>query len=307
MSSTLSNETLLSALHGWHLSEPLIVQRLLGGFTSEVWDVQAGREHFVAKYTYRPEADFVGGLYAAELVERHGIPSGAPLRTKEGALSILVEGPHGQRQPLALLHFVPGERLKPSEPHAASLYGHLLGRIHSILLDELGEHCTADLHDFLLQEDAHVATQPDLALLINHAIQAAQDYEVRRHVTYGVIWGDGMEIRCEKKTGRVGIIDWGTIAHGPLLFDVALSVLWLFPEGSQAHRKFLQAYLAEAPIAANELEDLNYYKALLWARQAKYFAYRVAASVTLGDPNPNGNTKSLAESRQELEHLLANL
>jgi hypothetical protein len=54
----------------------------------------------------------------------------------------------------------------------------------------------------------------------------------------------------------------------------------------------------------HELEGLNYYKALVWARQAKYFAYRVAANVTLGDANPAGNAKRLEESRQQLEHFL---
>ncbi|MEO8971969.1 MAG: hypothetical protein ABI406_10285 [Ktedonobacteraceae bacterium] len=50
-----------------------------------------------------------------------------------------------------------------------------------------------------------------------------------------------------------------------------------------------------------------HYKALLWARQAGYFAYRVAANVMLGDANPCGNAESLAQSRQELEQLLAKL
>jgi hypothetical protein len=59
-------------------------------------------------------------------------------------------------------------------------------------------------------------------------------------------------------------------------------------------------------LSRSELDGLNYYKALLWARQAKYFAYRVAAGVTLGDPGPSKNAVRLAEARQALEHFLRN-
>lgn len=167
MSVTLSDETLLNALQAWPLSEPSIVQRLPGGFTSEVWLVELGKERFAAKYAYQSQKDFDGGLYAAELFEQHGI------------------------------------------------------------------------------------------------------------------------------------------INGPLLFDIALSVLWYFPEGSQLYEPFLHAYFAEAPMTAGELAGLPYYKALLWARQAKYFAYRVSANVTLGGSGSVENLKSFTEARQQLEQLLA--
>jgi len=302
----LSEETLLTALRAWDLSPLLLVQRLTGGFTSEVWRIETGKEYFIAKYADQSQEAFEGGLCAAELAEQEGIQSGIPVHTREGALSILVEGVHGKRQPLALLRFVPGEPLNLSEPDAASLYGHLLGRTHR-LLNGFGEKDLFDLYAFLLQEDEYVTAQPGLAPLIGKAIEIARNYEAQQVVTFGVIWADRMEILREKETGRVGIIDWGAIERGPLLFDVALSMLWLFPEGSKASGEFLRAYLAVAPISAQELRGLTYYKALVWARQAKYFAYRVAANVTLGDASPDGNAKNLARSQQELEHLLASL
>lgn len=124
-------------------------------------------------------------------------------------------------------------------------------------------------------------------------------------MTYGVIWADRVEIVRDPATGRVGVIDWGAIERGPLLFDVALTGLWIFPEGSEAYDEFLAAYLATAPIAPSELEGLKYYKALLWARQAKYFAYRAGTGVTLGDPDPNSNTERLATARRALERCLS--
>lgn len=307
MTPALSDAALLAALQAWPLSEPLTLQRLPGGMTSEVWHVEAGDQRFVAKYTYTTQQAFEGGLYAAELVERHGITCGVPLRTKQGTLSIMVEGAQRQSQPLALLQYVPGERLNLSEPVAASLYGNLLGRTHRILLAGSGDWCVFGLYDFLLEEHPTVAAQPGLAPLISETIEAARAYEAYRTVTYGVIWADAMEIRRDNDTGRTGIIDWGAIERGPLLFDVALNVLWYFPEGSQAHREFMQAYLSESPISASELEGIKYYKALLWARQAKFYAYCVAEYMTLGGSTPTSNAENLAKSRQELERSLENL
>ncbi len=307
MSSNLSNEALRIALQAWSLPEPLTIQTLPGGMTGEVWRVEAGDQRFVAKYAYTAQQAFEGGLYAAELVEQHGITCGIPLRTKQGTLSMMVVGAHGQSQPLALLRYVSGERLNLGEPGAATLYGYMLGRTHSILLTELGDWCSFALYDFLLEEDTTVATQPGLASLIRQAIEATRAYEACRTVTYGVIWADALEIRRDNDTGRTGIIDWGAIERGPLLFDVALNVLWYFPEGSQAHGEFMSEYLSQSPISASELEGIKYYKALLWARQAKFYAYCVAENVTLGGSTPISNAENLAQARQGLEHSLENL
>lgn len=112
-------------------------------------------------------------------------------------------------------------------------------------------------------EEAYVVSQPGFAELIHRACTAAREFEARREVTGGVIWADRVEIVLEKETGRVGVIDWGAIERGPLLFDVALALLWLFPKGSQASEEFLHTYLAAAPVRSDELEGLPYYTALL--------------------------------------------
>lgn len=307
MTPALSDEKLLAALQIWPLSKPLTIQRLPGGMTSEIWHIEARNQRFIAKYTYTTQQAFEGGLYAAELVERHGITCGAPLRTKQGALSIMIEGEQGQSRPLAVLHYVPGERLDLSSPGAAALYGSLLGRTHSILLAEAGDWCAFDLYDFLLEEGPAITAQPGLAALIREAVEAARIYEKSRPVISGIIWADAMEIRLDSETGRAGIIDWGAIERGPLLFDIALNISWYFPAGSQAHREFMEAYLHEASVSADELEGITYYKALLSARQARFYAYCVADNVTLGGSTPASNAENLAIARRELERWLAGL
>ena len=302
----LSEETLFIALEAWNLSPPLTIRHLTSGFTSDIWRVETGDGCFIAKYTEQSQEAFEKGLHAAGVVEQEGISSGAPLATKKGALSVLVEGAHGKYQPLALLRYVSGDPLQFSEPDAASLYGHLLGYTHRLLLSSFAEKDFLSLNEFLHQEDEYVTAQPHLAPLIHQTLEKTRAYEAQNPVTYGVIWSDRMEIVREKETGQVGIIDWGAMGWGPLVFDVALSLLWLFPERSQASHEFLQAYLAGAPISVQELQGLPYYQALFWARQAKYFAYRLAARVTLGDAT-EGNARHFTEARQHLERLLARL
>src|SRR5260370_41567277 len=158
----LSKETLFTALEAWKLSPPLAIKRLPGGFTSDVWRVETGDGCFIAKYAEQSQEAFEKGLCAAGVVEKEGIPSGAPLPTKKGALSILVEGVHGKSQPLALLRYVSGDPLQLSEPDAASLYGNLLGHTHRLLLNSFAEKDFFGLNEFLFPEDQSVQPQPHL-------------------------------------------------------------------------------------------------------------------------------------------------
>jgi Ser/Thr protein kinase RdoA (MazF antagonist) len=102
------------------------------------------------------------------------------------------------------------------------------------------------------------------------------------------------------------LIDTGAVGWGPLLFDVAI-MLDAFPQSEkivEQHEQFLTTYLAAAPIQSGELAGLRQYAALHWAQLAKYFAWRLAHDVRLGDADPDGNARSLAEVRAALESLL---
>jgi hypothetical protein len=58
----LNEKILLTALDAWDLSLPLMVKRLPGGFTSDVWRVETGNGCFIAKYTEQPQEAFEAGL-----------------------------------------------------------------------------------------------------------------------------------------------------------------------------------------------------------------------------------------------------
>src|SRR5262245_41803540 len=100
MGPVLPDEVLTSALANWQLGQPLgrplTITRFKpprGGTTSDTWYVDTARQRYVAKYSYWPQSTFESGLRAAEIVERQGITSGAPVRTLAGALTVMLPDP----------------------------------------------------------------------------------------------------------------------------------------------------------------------------------------------------------------------
>lgn len=304
MPFTLPDAALISALTAWSLPQPLTLTRIAGGFTGDVWYVDTNQGRLVAKFAYDAREVFEAGLQAAEIVERAGIASGAPLRTVAGERTIMLEGPPTLFHPLALLHFVPGEPLDVKQPGSAYIVGSLLGRIHTILLREQFRPQSGErLFAYLKEETVEVAVQTGLPTLLRRAVEAVEAFEVRTQITYGTLYGDSLQVLYDRETHQVGLIDWGTISWGPLLFDVALAAE-LFSFSTFQTDCFLQGYLAEAPIEPQELEGLKFYQALHHAQLAKFFAWRLAHQTTLGNPDPLANELALKENRMALEHLL---
>src|SRR6266542_2829190 len=131
----LEDRSLIDIISDWQLPKPVSVVRLDGGFTGDVWRVEANGQLYIAKLAYESRDSFEIGLLASEIVERHGLRSGAPLRTPGGDVTVMVEHPPGKQHPLALLRFVPGDPLELIAPAGLHTYGKTLGRIHHILID----------------------------------------------------------------------------------------------------------------------------------------------------------------------------
>lgn len=306
MHTVLSDAVLLQALSAWQLETPILLTPIPGGFTSDVWFVDTPKQRFVAKYCYDSQAAFEEGLRAAEALAGAGISCSAPIRTRIGNLSIMVEGPHGRSEPLALLRFVPGVPLDWTASGATQLAGELLGRIHTRWQHAKSIQPQDKIFGYLAEETPEVADQPGLQPLIDQAVASVRLFEASAHVTYGPIIGDSMEILFDASTGSIGLIDCGAVGWGPLLFDLAI-MLDMIPRTAQAEKQqFLQPYLATGPIQPNELTGIRYYEALHWAQLAKYFAWRLAHNVTMGGHDPGSNTRSLAEIRAALECLVSN-
>ncbi len=307
MTETLSEADLIAALAAWELAAPLRITPMEGGFTGHVWLIETPAERLVAKYSYTLRADFDGGLRAAAALVRGGMPSSAPLLARDGAPSVMVPGPHGRSEPLALLQFVPGEPLDWAAPDAPALVGEQLGRVHRIWHAAPELAGTPDqIFAFVGERRPEVAAQPGLQELLDQTLANVRAFEAATPVTYGVTVGDFMEFLRDPATGAVGLIDTGTVGWGPLLFDVAIALHQFARDGNGAEegKTFLQAYAAAAPIHPAELAGVRHYEALHWAQLTKYFAWRVAHNVTMGDRTPGANERSLRELRDALEALL---
>lgn len=299
---------LADALHAWDLPEPIRLTPLAEGFSANTWYVETPDRRLVAKAIYHGHDAFGPGLRAAEVLAEHAILCSATVRTRTGALSVLVEGAYGRAEPLALLQYVPGSPLDWGDPMTPGVAGHFLGRIHA-LWQPAGERIRAPdrIFAYIAEDTPEVAAQPGLRALLQQALANVRDFEAVTPVTYGVIVGDYMELLYDPATLRLGMIDTGAVSWGPLLFDVALMCEEPPAAGgaSDPQAQFLQAYLTSGLIQPGELAGLRQYAALHWAQIAKYFAWRLFHQITLGDPDPDANVRSVLDTRTALETLLS--
>lgn len=300
MALSLSIDRIAAALAAWSLPAPVTVAELGAGFAGEAWLIEAGGRRYVAKLCYDAQSSFEAGLRMAGIVERHGIPIGAPVRTTDGALSVLVAHPPGHRHPLAVLQFVQGRPLDVATPGAQHLVGGLLGRVHRMLHDDGSIAGPGDaLFAHLTEGRPGVSARyPWLRPLLLRAVDNVRAFEAAVPVTYGGIVGDYLEILRDEATDQVGIIDWSAAGRGPLLFDLALAVDQFHRAGFAETGELVASYAAEAPVISGGLER---YLPLLWARQARYWAWRLVHQVTRGDANGAAGERTLASYRQKLE------
>ena len=290
-------------LGGWELPAQLRVRRVAGGFTSHVWRLENSERTWLAKLAYQPLRDVENGLRAAAIVARSSLNTGLPILTRDGELTRLVEYPIRQFHALAVLRFVQGQPLDWRPRDSLSIVGKTLGTIHRALLQDASLELQDQLFTYLVKDDAW-GRHPELQPLLARAIDAVQTFEARQRVTYGPIYGDGLQVRIDPRDGTVGVIDWGTVSFGPLVFDLALAAEGARRAGHRDLKELWESYLEVGPVRREEFEGLPYYEALMWARSAKYFAYRVQNGVSLGDSRRGANERSFARARTALHRLV---
>lgn len=259
----------------------------------------------MAKFTYDARDAVERGLRAAELVEElTGMPTGRPVRTREGELTVMVEGPPGQRHPLALLEYVPGHPLDWRSPQAPRITGETLGAVHAALhgasFDAGKDH---QLCEYLERETFEISEAELVHAAATKAVMAVRAFEAAHEVTKGAIYGDGMEILIEHRTGRVGLIDWGTVSREALLCDVVIAAAMLRrAQGEGSLDRFFQVYLERSPVAPGELDGLVHYQQLLSARQARFHALRAMRPSHYGSEAAARSAALLAQHLEELGH-----
>jgi Ser/Thr protein kinase RdoA (MazF antagonist) len=232
------------------------------GHSSQTWLLSTDRHRYVAKLIRDQRRYVEPGLRVAAAVDAGGVPTGAPVPTRNGEFCVDVPG-DGYAWTLALLRYVPGARLKRTAERAPELAGDLLGRVHSILLREsVRAWVPADLIEWC---ERHAATLADADRgRAARALAVVRSMDRRQMLTCCVIYGDPCpEVLVDERSHRLGLIDWGTPSWGPLLHDIACWTAFYGADSEDdAFAAFVAAYQRSMPLSDDELRSLPHFRDL---------------------------------------------
>ncbi len=282
------------ALGAWDLPEGADLAPLAGGMNARVWSVRVGATMFVAKVAHTSALH--PGLEVAEFLADRDFPAGAPLRTRAGELTVAI----APETELALLRFVPGRPLGVSDDDLARR-GRTLGRAHTLLQSFAAAPIERRWPWSWLTDFDTLPVGARLRQAIEGAVQRAEELVSAHALTTGVLHGDaaGPDFFFEEASGRAGLVDWGAVMHGPLLYDLGTVCGLRHLEGDR-RRIVLTAYLREAPLHEDELVFLDDFVRLRWVVQARYFSWRIAQRVRVGIASDRENRSGLRDALRAL-------
>jgi Ser/Thr protein kinase RdoA (MazF antagonist) len=224
------------------LGPGFVLSPLTGGMNSSVWAVQGREGRFALKIH---DESMLPGLEVARELAQRGFRSGAPIRIhRDGPLVV------------ALLEWVSGEPLAWEE---ARLIGVTLRSVHESLAcvpppDGIRRWPWSWLNLSVIDETA-------VAMLARETVERAE--VAAAHLPHGLLHGDPAPEAFINNGGNVGLIDWGSAFHGPLLYDVASAVMY-------SDRSVATAY---GGIDDSDLDTFLAFRAVV---QTWYFADRIA-------------------------------
>ena len=261
----------------WRLAEhALRLEALSPGATSQVWLVHTPKRQYVAKLCFDSRPAFEVGLRAAEHVERTtGIATGAPIRTTDRDLSVLIPTLPGQEHPLALLTYVPGRRVELDAVAAAELLHTVHAALRSmpaVIGHDPLQYLTDTSHDYAYQDTIRPALQALVA-----EVRAAD-------LTWGTCYGDGPETVLPD-IGEVALLDWGGVLAGPVLWDVAE---WMQPRDPEFRDTFQARLIDLGFVSEREMALLSLVTQVRAARELRFRAYRLARPDHYGTAETDG-------------------
>lgn len=269
------------------------VRPLGGGLNSETWLVEHQGSTYVAKRVPATAlADLVAGCEVAARLAATGFVTGAPVPTSDGRL-VLTE------HAVALLRHVPGRELEGETDEEQRWMARTLAAVHLAGDPALGPSTSAFLTDWISPDVPGVEAHP----WVVRVLEAVRTETDRLTVTWATIHTDPSPEAFvhDDHTGVTGLIDWAGATRGPVLYDVASTVMYL--GGAQRAASFLRAYQALGPLATRELVHLDSFRRLREAVQATYFAWRLAAHDLTGGIDESENRKGLDDARRRLAAL----
>jgi len=281
---------LLDTFWGMRAAE---VSPLGGGINSETWLVDHQGSTYVAKrVSPTAMADLIAGCEVAAALAEAGFVTGRPVPTSDGRL-VLTE------HALALLEHVPGRELEGETDEEQRWIGGTLAGVHIAGGPANEQNAATFMTDWLAPELTGVSAHPWLVQVLE-AIRAETD---PLSLTWSVLHTDPSPEAFvhDDSTGVTGLIDWTGARRGPVLYDVASTVMYL--GGSERAAAFLGAYRTNGPLAAQELQHLDAFRRFREAVQGTYFAWRLAANDLTGGIDQAENEKGLNDARRRLAAL----
>lgn len=290
----LSEQVLRSGLRRYWGLDDVTVAVHNGGMGSATWFIGHDGGRWVAKaVAAEAGGQFAGGLQLAQLLERAGIPAGAPLATVTGQLAVELADCW-----LAVLAWVPGHPLTGHSAAERRLIGTTLAQVHRVLTGDDTER--AQRFHWVDPDADYLSLRPWLRPAITAAL-AALDAADPDRMSWGLLHADPAPeaFRLDPPTGRCGVIDWSYFLRGPLLYDLASAVMYI---GGPAHAgDLIEAYLDQGIVARAEIQHgLAAMLRFRWAVQADYFAWRIAHNDLTGTSGPEENEKGLEDARRSL-------
>lgn len=270
----------------WGLRDA-VVTPLEGGMNSRAWSVGAPSASYVAKWVPREASELLAaGATTARLAARAGVLSGAPVRSRRGVdLAPLGDGV------VALLEHVPGAQVGGETDEDAVLMGRVLARVHR---ETRGQAAPGALVWHWVQPDRFEA-DPGLRTVVADVVRSV---ECLRGLAHGLCHGDPAPEAFLRSEHGVGLIDWGSVVDGPLLYDVASAVMYL---GGPAYAApLLQAYAAAGGPATADLHQIDLMLRMRWVVQAHYFAGRLASGDLTGLDEAADNQRGYGRARRAL-------
>ncbi len=232
---------------------------------SRAWLLSSGTDQVVAKLSSDEQAHFELGLELSELVNADGLRTGVPIRTRQGELSVALDG-----RRLAVLEHVPGRAPTPDDLDPFGL-GRILGRVHSSIAIAAGPGAAWTVDDVCDQtRDGMLAEHPTwIVEFVNDAIARVQSWRPPREQ---MLRGDGFEILLED--GAIsGLIDWGATRWGSVADDIGCWTVHLGPMCggyAAATRTLIDGYRTTAPLSDEEAEAVVLYQRLRLATRPAY-------------------------------------
>jgi len=215
--------------------------------------------------------DFQIGALGHLALQDPGLPVPRLLSTRAGERSTRVEGPDGARHILCAITFLPGRLLEEVRPEAALLrdFGRTVARLDRALRGffhpAAGQRIAWDIRRAgELRPHASLIGDPAVATAVARVLERTSGHlsafaGLRGQVIHNDCNPGNVLVDAQGAPSVAGIIDFGDMIHGPLIFDLALAAADVAGEGMgpiESAQEVIAGYSGVLPLQDDEIAAL---------------------------------------------------